>query len=157
MRWYVLAVGVLASFGARAADGIAIPGHAAVVVHGPAAVAREIVATELAFEKRAEAAGPGQAMREFMDKTDGLSFGAGDPVRGAEAIYKAQGGAHGGALSWFPREVFAAEGGDMGVTWGQFRFVPPIPKPPVVTGRYVTVWRKEGGVWKGIVDIGNPD
>jgi ketosteroid isomerase-like protein len=28
----------------------------------------------------------------------------------------------------------------------------------MVTGRYVTVWRKNAaGQWKGLIDIGNPD
>ena len=137
---------------------IPIANHPAVIVHGPLAVAQAIVKTELAFEAKSEAAGPAAAMRSFMDKTDGLSFAGGDPARGAEAIYQAHGGDKpAGALSWYPTEVFASAGGDMGVTWGHFRFTPPTPKPVVVTGRYVTVWRKQGGAWRGIIDIGNPD
>jgi ketosteroid isomerase-like protein len=98
-------------------------------------------------------------MREFMDPIDGLSFAGGEPARGADAIYAAHGGARpGGTLTWTPSEVFAAEAGDMGATWGHFRFTPPAPGATPVTGRYVTVWRKSpAGAWKALVDIGNPD
>ncbi len=157
MRAIVLAACLCMSPALAAAETIPIPGHPPVLVHGPVSTARELIATELAFAKRSAEAGPGPAMRAFMDPVNGLSFAGGDPARGAEAIYRAHGGANGGTLSWYPAEVFAASGGDMGTVWGYFRFVPPGKPGPVVTGRYVTVWQKEGGVWKGIIDTGNPD
>ena len=142
---------------ALAAETIPIPNHPPVVVHGPMAVAQEIVAAELAFDARSEAAGPAQAMREYMDPADGLSFNGGEPARGAAAIFAANGGAHPGKLTWYPTEVFAAKGGDMGAAWGRFRFTPPRPAAKTVTGEYVTVWRKSAAGWKGILDIGTPD
>ena len=142
-----------------AARGWAQPsaGHPAVIVHGPAAAAHEIIDTELAFERRSEQAGPAAAMRDFMDPADGLSFAGGEPARGAAAIFQAHGGGKpAGTLTWSPAEVFAAAAGDMGATWGHFRFTPPGKNPPI-TGRYVTVWRKQHGQWRGIIDIGTPD
>ena len=145
--------------GARAAEDDAQP----VRVHGPPEVAQSLIAAERAFEARSRAAGPAVAMREYMDAADGLSFTGGEPARGAEAIYAAHGGDKpGGRLTWVPAEVFAAKAGDMGAVWGHFRFVPPgepsDAKAGVVTGKYVTVWRKDAaGAWKGIFDIGTPD
>jgi ketosteroid isomerase-like protein len=94
-----------------------------------------------------------------MDGADGLSFSGGEPARGSSAIFTAHGGdgPH-GALTWTPSEVFVSSAGDMGATWGHFRFVPPVAQARAVTGEYVTVWRKGAdGHWKGIMDIGTPD
>ncbi len=134
------------------------PNAPPVIVHGPAAVAKSIIAAERAFEARSEAAGAPTAMREFMDPVDGLSFAGGEPARGAEAIFNAHGGNKpAGKLSWVPTEVFADASGEMGATWGHFRFVAPVAGAKTVTGRYVTVWRKRDGKWQGIIDIGDPD
>jgi ketosteroid isomerase-like protein len=152
------AVALLAGLPAAAEPDIALPGGSPVKVHGPQAVAKSVIAAELAFEARAEAAGPPSAMREFMDPADGLSFAGGEPARGAAAIYLAHGGDKpAGKLSWVPTEVFADSAGEMAATWGHFRFVPPVAGAKTVTGRYVTVWRKRDGQWRGIIDIGDPD
>ena len=136
--------------------GVAAP---PVRIHGPLPAARELLAAELAFEARSEAAGPAAAMRAFMDETDGLSFTGGEPARGSAAIFAAQGGAApGGKLTWVPSELFVDKDAEMGATWGHFRFVPPVPNAPAVTGKYVTVWRKNAsGQWRGLLDIGSPD
>lgn len=138
---------------------IEIPNAPPVRVHGPMAAARDLLAVEMAFEAKSVAAGPAAAMRAYMDKTDGLSFVNGEPARGAEAIYAAHGGGKpAGTLTWVPSEIFVDQAGEMGTTWGHFRFTPPAAGAPVVTGKYVTVWRRnESGQWKGIVDIGSPD
>jgi ketosteroid isomerase-like protein len=138
---------------------IPIPGNPPVLAHGPLPVARDLVATELAFAKRSAAVGPAKAMRDFMDPTDGLSFAGAEPARGAAAIFAAQGGDQpSGTLTWVPAEVFAAQAGDMGAVWGHFRFTPPNTKTPPFAGKYVTVWRRQpNGQWKGIIDIGSPD
>jgi ketosteroid isomerase-like protein len=128
-------------------------------VHGPVAVAKQLIAAEQAFEVESVAKGPAVAMRDNFDAQDGLIFAGGEPARGAAAIYATHGGDKpGGKLTWVPAEVFADRGGDMGATWGHFRFVPPGATGPAVTGKYVTVWRKNAaGQWKGLIDIGNPD
>jgi ketosteroid isomerase-like protein len=154
-------IAVLALLGPAHAADVSLPigDGPPVRVHGPLPVARALLAREQAFEARSVAAGPAVAMREFMDAKDGLSFAGGEPARGAAAIYAANGGdKRAGKLTWVPAEIFADRDGDMGAVWGHFRFVPPVPHAPSVTGKYVTVWRKNAaGEWKGILDIGNPD
>jgi ketosteroid isomerase-like protein len=150
----------LIGFAARAAEPtIAIADGPPVRVHGNVTIAKELVAAEQAFEAESVAKGPAVAMRDNLDARDGLTFAGGEPARGAAAIYAAHGGDKpGGKLTWAPAEVFADRDGEMGATWGHFRFVPPGAAGPVVTGKYVTVWRKSSaGQWKGIIDIGNPD
>jgi len=124
------------------------------------AVAARVRAADIAFEKRSEEAGAAQAFKEFMDETDGLQFGSGAPTRGAEAIFKAMGGAAPpkSTLQWTPVDAWGSRGGDMGVTTGTWKFTPFGATSPLVTGRYVTVWRRNAhGDWKCLIDIGNPD
>ena len=120
----------------------------------------QLIAIDKAFAAEAKAKGAAIAFRDFMDPTDGLEFAGGkEPVRGSAAIFQAQGGDKpGGELVWTPSEALAGAAGDMGVTWGHWSFTPPVKGGKVVTGLYVTVWRKDAsGHWKGLVDIGNPD
>jgi len=127
---------------------------------GAAATAAAVRAADIAFEARAQALGPAEAFRETMDPQDGLQFGASPPTRGAEAIFKVMGGAAAptSRLEWTPLEAWGARSGDLGVTTGTWKFTPQDSAHPAVTGRYVTVWRKDArGQWKGLIDIGNPD
>ena len=124
------------------------------------AVKDELIAVDRAFAAEAKAKGAPVAFRDYMDPTDSLEFAGGkQPVRGAAAIFQAQGGDKpSGDLAWTPSEALAGAAGDMGVTWGHWTFTPPGKGAKVVTGVYVTVWRKDAaGHWKGLVDIGNPD
>lgn len=149
--------------GLRAAAGLLLAAAAAtgvraqeVAMHGPPAVAASLLATERAFAARSLSAGAATAFAEYMDPTDSRAFDAGDPVRGAAAIGKLHD--DGARLAWSPREVFASTGGDMGTVWGVWDYTPPKAASPAITGRYVTVWRKDAaGAWKAIIDIGAPD
>ena len=122
--------------------------------------AAAVRAQDEAFEARAQAVGAAQAFREYMDGADGLEFGAGAPTRGAEAIYQSMGGAKPPAskLEWTVVDAWGAASGDLGVTTGTWKATPIAHPASAVTGRYVTVWRKDAaGHWKGLIDIGNPD
>ena len=134
-------------------------GHAEVPMHGPEVTARQILAAERAFAALAASDGSAKAFRAYMDPVNGLEFAGGEPARGSDAIYKAQGGdaPEKAKLAWTPDEVFASTG-DMGLTWGHWTFTPIGAARPVAKGRYVTVWRRNAkGEWKGLVDIGDHD
>ena len=125
-----------------------------VIVHGPPKVAADLIATERAFAARSREAGAVTAFTEFCDPADSRAFNTGEPVKGAAAIGQAHIGE--GKLDWYPREVFAAKAGDMGVVWGVFHYVPL--KGKAFGGQYVTAWRKDAkGAWKAIIDIGTPE
>ena len=127
----------------------------------PAAdTAAQVRAADVAFARRAAEAGTAQAFREFMDPADGLEFGGGPPIRGADAIFKAMGGAapSKARLDWTPTDAWGAASGDLGVTTGTWSSTPAGAAQPTATGRYVTVWRKDAaGHWKGLIDIGTSD
>ena len=132
-----------------------------VTVHGPAKAVSELIAVERAFAVPVHGGRRGRtAFAEYLDPADSRAFMGGEPMRGAVAIGAAHAGP--GQLNWQPKEVFAAKGGDMGVVWGVFQFTLPkgaaVAGQSVITGRYVTAWRKDArGAWKGIIDIGTPD
>jgi ketosteroid isomerase-like protein len=119
------------------------------------------MAADRAFSLRAGEVGIAKSFREYMSDSDALAFGGGgEPARGPDAIYQAQGGdaPDNGKLTWAPTEAWGSSSGDMAVTTGKWTFTPDDPAKAPRTGHYVTVWRKNGAAqWKGIVDIGNPD
>ncbi len=125
-----------------------------------AATAAAVKAADAAFARRSLEFGAAKAFRETMDPADSLEFGSGAPIKGAEAIFQSLGGdkPSQSRLEWTPLDAWGSKGGDLGVTTGTWKLSGVLPTAPVVTGRYVTVWRKNAaGQWKGLIDIGNPD
>ncbi len=135
--------------------------HAA--AQDPAAqTAAAVRAADTAFAQDALAHGTANAFHDFMDPADGLAFtGQSKPTRGAAAIFAAMGAGKPETtlLHWVAQDAWGSKGGDMGVTmgvWALSRKDHTIP--PLVTGRYITVWRKDAqGAWRGLIDIGVPD
>jgi ketosteroid isomerase-like protein len=125
------------------------------VRHGPNAAAASIVAADRAFARESVASGLARAFRDYLDPADGKEFpDHGAPISG-NAVF-AKHSKDKGTLDWSPSEVFAAQSGDMGVTWGRWTYT--APGHATERGRYVTVWRKDTtGAWKAIIDIGNSD
>lgn len=56
-------------------------------------------------------------------------------------------------LTWEPVNAEAAESGDFGYSWGNWKF---ILKDTVIYGNYFTLWKKQkDGKWKVALDGGN--
>lgn len=126
-----------------------------VILHGPKRAAEAIVAAEQAYSARFAEVGIDQGMRELLDPNDDLSFtDSGDPVHSSAL---GRGNLSKGTLSWSPAEVFVSRSGDMGASWGRYTRTGADPAKKPVTGRYVTVWRKNAdGEWRAVMDIGQP-
>jgi ketosteroid isomerase-like protein len=150
-----VAAALLLAPAAQAGNGVgAAPAEP--VLHGPPAAAAALLAAERAFAARSASAGAEAAFRDYLDPADSRAFTGGDALRGLDAIARSH--ADGGRLLWAPAEVFASKGGDMGAVWGVWTYTLPAPAKGQVTGRYVTVWRKDAaGAWKALIDIGAPD
>ena len=78
------------------------------------------------------------------------------PIRTGMAATFADSSVH---VAWFPVYASVAASGDLGYTWGYYRWMSRddkgAPAPPV-TGKYLTIWRRDGsGTWKVVVDTGN--
>lgn len=128
-------------------------------MHGPSKAAAEILAAERTYAARFQEVGVPQGMQEFLDPEDGIALTGGPPVRAKEAFTAFGGAAGAGArLSWTPTEIFVANSGDLGASWGDFVLSDASGALKPVTGRYVTVWRKgKDGLWKALMDVGAPD
>ena len=63
------------------------------------------------------------------------------------------------SLTWSPDRVELAGSGDLGYTYGKYRWNGKglDGEPMVRNGKYVTIWRKErDGKWRVVVDLGTP-
>jgi len=94
---------------------------------------------------------------------DAATFPPGKPVvTGKEKILEDWAPILGGAdvsLTWEPDKEEMAASGDLGYTYGRYRYRGngPDGRPVVHNGKYVTIWRKEqDGRWRIVVDIGTP-
>jgi len=80
------------------------------------------------------------------------------PVRGKAAIrafVKASLAIPGFQITWVPREAAVSADGTLGYTLGENTMTVPGPNGKMVTlrGDYTTVWRREGGVWRCVIDM----
>lgn len=82
-------------------------------------------------------------------------------VRGLPAIREFYGrtGFSPVGLSWTPLGADLAASGDLGYTFGTWRYTASSEGKTVTrTGKYLTVWKKQSdGSWKLTADIGSPD
>ena len=78
------------------------------------------------------------------------------PVQGKESISSLLEGNDdsGFTLSWEPRFAKVAGSGEIGYTYGLYA-LRPAAADTVLRGTYVSVWVKENGQWKWILDSGN--
>lgn len=124
----------------------------------PAAV---LVETDLAFGRATAERGREGWLAYFAEEA--AIFPTTSPiVRGLEAIraYYDKTGFDPRGLTWKPVHAEMAASGDLGYTFGTWRFTGTTPDGKTVTrtGKYTTIWRKQGdGSWKLVVDIGAAD
>ncbi|MGA3162382.1 MAG: nuclear transport factor 2 family protein [Terracidiphilus sp.] len=90
---------------------------------------------------------------------DGVALGnAAAPLIGKVAIQKsANWDPKVYQLTWTPTDAMMGPSGDMGYTWGHFEghSKDAHGNPVTVTGRYITVWKKQAdGQWKVVLDAG---
>ncbi len=117
--------------------------------------------TDIAFAKAAAAKELDRVVSYYAD--DASMFPPNAPIgKGKEAIKKNWMGLLGRpglSISWEPTTAVSSKNGDLGYTSGTYQMsaTGPDGKPVSDTGKYVEVWRKDGGKWKVIADIFNSD
>jgi ketosteroid isomerase-like protein len=125
----------------------------------------DLVASDKAFSAQSAAQGSNAAFLAYMAE-DGRIFGTGNeaPIYGkAEAARRfadpkaGNGDPKLNLLTWTPDN--AEVSGSLGYTDGHWLFTGHDAKGAGLrlTGRYVTVWRKEASGWKVIADMGTND
>ena len=133
---------------------------------GYAGAKDDIAATDKAFSELSTAKGSNEAFLAYM-ADDARIFGTGNeaPIFGkAQAIARFKANSNGdpkrNVLSWVPDHTEVSGDGTLGYSDGHWLFEgAPDAKGnrPHLTGHYVTVWRKIGGNWKFIADMGTTD
>ena len=98
-------------------------------------------------------------MEKFMSfvASDAVGYHPGAPaVVGAEAVRKtfSDMAAAGLALRWTPARAEVSSSGDLGYTTGTYEMS---GGGGTEKGKYVTVWKKQGGAWMMALDAGNAD
>lgn len=78
------------------------------------------------------------------------------PVEGIQAVSEVLKGTDdsGFTLTWEPLHARVAKSGDLGYTYGVYT-LQPSGSDEVQQGTYVSVWIKENGEWRFILDSGN--
>jgi len=114
----------------------------------------EITKTDLAMSSLAVKEGFLISLYKYADE-DFVKLNEGNhPVIGKRAykeLYKDKPGPK--TLTWKPVKGIVAISGELGYTWGNWKFVLP---DTTVYGNYFTVWKKQpGGNWKMLLDGGN--
>ena len=110
---------------------------------------------------KATAEGGGKAFASWFAE-DGVSLANGQaPVHGRDAIAKqATWSPKDYQLLWTPTDGLMSAAGDMGYTWGHYEghSRDADGNSKVLTGRYLTIWKKEpDGSWKVILDSSNDE
>lgn len=115
---------------------------------------------DLRFADVAYEEGVAEAYRRFMAE-DAIQLPDGDlAIGGRDAIYANMLAITDGvefSLTWEPIKAEVAASGDLGYTWGIYYYesLDEIGAPFVAEGKYVYLWRKNGGRWELILDITN--
>lgn len=125
------------------------------------ALKAELVKTETEFCALAAKEGVPAAFRTYI-APDGFFLGVGPGARGIAVVNRQYASYKPGAtLVWKPLVVDVAASGELGYTTGTYEQRTPGDNgapPVVVTGRYITIWKKQpDGSWKFAVDGGTAD
>lgn len=118
----------------------------------PQAAVQQLVGAEKAFAALAQDQGVREAFLSVLAE-DGLLFRP-RPENG-KAFHKAAPD-DGGRLVWEPVYADLSAAQDLGYTTGPWSFTAPGDVDPKANGHYVSVWRRSGGTWKLLLDIGIP-
>lgn len=110
-----------------------------------------LVAAERAFARQAADEGVRAAFLRHLTE-DSVVF-APQPQPG-RAVWEAR-PANADRLEWAPAVAEVALAGDLGYTYGPWRFTPEGAEAPQAHGHYLTVWQKDvEGTWKVRIDLG---
>lgn len=115
---------------------------------------QEIIATDKAMSDLAAQKGFLKAILYYADENI-TKFNDGQyPIVGKQEYEKVYGKNAGPkSISWEPLYVDVAKSGELGYTWGNWKFA---RKDTTIYGNYFTVWKKQNdGKWKVALDGGN--
>jgi len=122
--------------------------------------AEELLAADRAFAARSREVGPAEAFRQFVSADATLLTGNPLNVVGRDAIHRyMQSLPAGTTLTWEPKAADVAASGELGWTWGHYRYAWSDPESVEgeSRGTYLNVWqRNKQAEWKVLLDLGSP-
>jgi ketosteroid isomerase-like protein len=110
---------------------------------------------DIAFSDYSVKYGMQKSFIEFADDSVVILKDQNMPLVGKQSLIASYVGKSdsGFVLSWKPAKAIIAESGELGYTYGFWKFV---AKGDTAQGTYMTVWKKDPkGNWKYIADTGN--
>jgi ketosteroid isomerase-like protein len=121
----------------------------------PAANPQVLIDADIAFSDYSVKHGIQKSFIEFADDSVVILKDKQMPIVGKQSLIDSYAGKSdsGVVLTWKPAKAIIAESGELGYTYGFWKFV---AKGDTAQGTYMTVWKKDAqGNWKYIADTGN--
>ena len=117
---------------------------------------QELIDADNAFSKLSSEEGMNHAFLSYCASDGVLLMQGSMPVVGHEAVENLLGNRDDSAikLTWEPIHAMVAKSGDLGYTYGTFSRY-HVALDSTLKGTYVSVWVKENGNWKFVLDSGN--
>ena len=117
---------------------------------------QELIDADKAFSKLSSEEGMNHAFLSYCASDGVLLIQGSMPVVGHEAVESLIGNRDDSAikLTWEPIHAMVAKSGDLGYTYGVFSRY-HVALDSTLKGTYVSVWVKENGDWKFVLDSGN--
>ncbi len=118
----------------------------------------EIMAVDQAFSDMAAQVGTRAAFAHYLAADAVKLDGGAHPRYGHSAILPTLGDLSSNvSLTWMPRDGKIAASNDLAFTWGTYVLRRLAGDETELShGKYTTIWEKRDGVWKAILDMGNP-
>lgn len=104
---------------------------------------QQLLELERQLSAAAQERGLGAALSDVIDPLEGIAIRSGVTYTAADITQGLAPPANAGPIYWQPDRVHVSNSGDMGVTSG--RYVQVVTGSEAVQGRYVVVWRRQGG------------
>jgi ketosteroid isomerase-like protein len=121
----------------------------------PAANPQVLIDADIAFSDYSVKHGIQKSFIEFADDSVVILKDKQMPIVGKQSLIDSYAGKSdsGVVLTWKPAKAVIAGSGELGYTYGFWKFV---AKGDTAQGTYMTVWKKDAqGNWKYIADTGN--
>ena len=117
---------------------------------------QELIDADKAFSKLSSEEGMNHAFLSYCASDGVLLIQGSMPVVGHEAVKNLIGNRDDSAikLTWEPIHAMVAKSGDLGYTYGVFSRY-HVALDSTLKGTYVSIWVKENGDWKFVLDTGN--
>jgi len=117
---------------------------------------QELMETDLAFSEMSREEGMNSAFAAYCAENGVLLRPGSMPIVGSSEISALLNRNDDSSfeLTWEPLHARVAESGDLGYTYGLYT-IRLKTADTVSMGTYVSVWAKENGVWKWVLDTGN--